>query len=88
METKQPLVTILLRPLQGNNMTKTKQSGRGNQASYGSNSPNTTLNTNINFKAKAGYFFSGLVLPVIAGLILEFIKTGKTSELLAKILPF
>lgn len=45
-------------------------------------------NTNINFKAKAGYFFSGLVLPVIAGLIPEFIKTGKTSELLAKILPF
>ena len=63
-------------------MTQINQSGSANQASTGNNSPNIQGSKNkINFsKENRKWFFTGILLPVIAGLVIEFIKEGKVSE--------
>ena len=65
-------------------MAKISQSGSSNQASTGHNSPNIRGDKNrINFsKENSKWFLSGILLPVISGLIVEFLKEGKVSEIL------
>jgi hypothetical protein len=38
------------------------------------------------YKENAWWFFSGIVLPVISGLIVEYMKQGSISELLWKLI--
>jgi len=67
-------------------MATIDQSGDNNQASTGDNSPNITGNRNkigLPNKTNLGWFTSGVILPIIVGLILELIKEGGISELFA-----
>ena len=60
-----------------------KQKGKGNQLSLGDNSPNTiSKNNKLNFtKENRKWFFSGLILPIISGLIVEIFKSGSLSNI-------
>ena len=68
-------------------MSEIKQEGNGNQASLGHFSPNTNISSNIiTWKKKAGWFFSGFILPIVVGLIVEAISQGTVSEVLKTLL--
>ncbi|WP_417609989.1 hypothetical protein [Owenweeksia hongkongensis] len=65
------------------------QKGKDNKGTTGDNSPIVTNSriTSRNLK-NTGWFLTGLVLPVISGIILEVFKTGLSSDFLNKILEF
>jgi len=70
-------------------MATINQTGNDNQASTGDNSPNIRGNRNkigIPDKKSIGWFTSGVILPILVGLILEIVKQGKVSELLYSII--
>jgi hypothetical protein len=70
-------------------MATIDQSGDNNQASTGDNSPNIRGNRNrigLPNKTNLGWFTSGIILPIIVGLILELIKQGRISDLFATVI--
>jgi hypothetical protein len=65
------------------------QSGNNNQSSAGNHSPNISGNRNkigLPDKKNISWFVSGIILPILTGLILEIIKQGKVSELFSSII--
>lgn len=70
-------------------MATIDQSGDNNQTSTGDNSPNIRGNRNrigLPNKTNLSWFTSGVILPIIVGLILELIKEGRISELFATVI--
>ena len=61
-------------------MTTINQKGKGNQLSTGNNSPNK-IKVLKPSKREIGWFVSGILLPVMSGIIIELISQGKLSKL-------
>lgn len=58
--------------------------GNDNQISFGDNSPNardSKIHQQLTSKQKLNWFTGGIILPVVAGLIIEIIKEGFVSEI-------
>ncbi|WP_179337451.1 hypothetical protein [Winogradskyella ludwigii] len=63
--------------------------GKKNQTSFGDNSPNakkSKINQKLNTKEKLSWLTGGIILPVVAGLIIELVKEGMVSDTLGIIL--
>ncbi|MCT4560552.1 MAG: hypothetical protein N4A41_04165 [Crocinitomicaceae bacterium] len=68
-------------------MTTIKQKGKNNKATTGENSFIMEKSHNKSKKLKnAGWFLTGLVLPVLTGLILEMIKKGLSCEIIRQLI--
>ena len=67
-----------------------KQTGKGNQISLGDNSSNNILKkSKINFsKENRRWFFSGILLPIISGLVIEILISGSTSHFFLYLINF
>lgn len=66
-------------------MKTIKQLGNENQASLGDNSPNIKQfksSISVNILKKAGWFTGGFITSMASGIVIELLKSGKTSEIL------
>ena len=84
MAIKLPWGIILAIKNKGNSKmgNKVKQQGMGHQVGIGNNSP---VIRNVNILTKTKYFFSGVIVSIVAAIIFEFFLKGKISAILIKL---